>query len=216
MSVDPARLMRYVLALRQSGVTDARLLGAMERAPRSAFAPKEFAAPALDDVAIPLGQGYALSSAAQAAKMIAWLNPQPDDRVLEVGAGTGFLTAILAHLCRRVQAVERRLDLVSKARANLGALRVMNAHVHHGDGLRGWIEEAPYDRMVLCAAAPPFIPHLIAQLAPGGRLLAPTGIGPEPRWRLFEKVEDRLVERADWGPARMPALQTGTVDAAPP
>jgi protein-L-isoaspartate(D-aspartate) O-methyltransferase len=216
MNVDPSRLMRYVLGLRQAGITDPRLLSAMERAPRSAFAPAAFSALALEDLPIPLGEGFEMSTALQAALQVRWLDPQPQDKILEVGAGSGFLTAILSHLCKRVQAVERRLDLVSQARASLGAMRIMNAHIHHGDGLLGWPDEAPYDRIVLGATAPPFIPKLIAQLAPGGVLLAPAGLGATPHWRRFEKVGEHLVERADFGPASALALKPGLAEAPQP
>jgi protein-L-isoaspartate(D-aspartate) O-methyltransferase len=209
MSLDPSRLMQYVLALRQSGVTQPALLAAMERAPRSAFAPPAFMGPALEDLAIPLGDGEVMDRAVEVAERLLWLGPRPSDKVLEIGAGTGFLTAILSHLCKRVVAVERRLDLVSQARASIGALRIMNAHIHHGDGLLGWPEDAPFDRIVLGGAAPPFIPRLIAQLAPGGWLLAPTGLGAQVRWRLFEKLGDVLQERADFGPAQARPLAPG-------
>lgn len=211
-SVDPSRLMQYVLGLRQSGVTDPRVLSAMEKAPRSAFAPPEFAALALEDDAIPLAPGAVLQRPSVLARMVAALQVAPDHRVLEIGAGAGFGLGVLSMLAKRVVGVERRRSLVSKARANLGAMRIMNAHVHHGDGLSGWPDEAPYDRIIMHQGAPPFVPALINQLREGGLLLAPSGLPGRLHLRLFEAVEGRLLERADLGPFEAAMFEAGVID----
>jgi protein-L-isoaspartate(D-aspartate) O-methyltransferase len=209
MTPDPARLMRFVLGLRQQGVTDARILSAMERAPRSVFAPPAFAGVALDDVDVPIGFGEISPRPSQAARLLSAMQVGPGHKVLQIGAGCGALTGVLAHLCRHVVAVERQQDLVSLARAGLGALRVMNAHVYHGDGLMGRADEGPFDRIVLCGAAPPFIPRLIADLVDGGILAAPSGMAGDIRLRRFEKSEGRLVEREDFGPIAAAPLKPG-------
>jgi protein-L-isoaspartate(D-aspartate) O-methyltransferase len=211
--VDPSRLMAYVLALRQNGVTDARVLAAMERRPRSAFAPAAFASLALADRQIPIGEGQFSPRPSEAARLVSALDVRADHKVLEIGAGSGFITGVLAAMARKVTAVERRRALVSHARACLGQMRIMNAHVHHGDGLLGWREEAPFDRMILHGAAPPFVSALIAQLAPGGLMLAAAGLAPKVHWRVFENVDGALAARADLGPADVKPLEPGVAEA---
>lgn len=210
--VDASRLMRYVLMLRQNGATDPRVLSAMEKAPRSAFVDAAFASAALENEPLPIGAGQTSPKPSDAARLLVALDVQPDHRVLEVGSGSGFLTGVLAMMARKVVGVERRRALVSKARANLGALRVMNAHVHHGDGALGWREEAPYQRILLNGVAPPFLPKLIEQLVEGGMLTAPSGLPGAVRLKRFERVEDRLVERADFGPYDAAPLEPGVIE----
>lgn len=204
--------MAYVLALRQSGVTDARVLAAMERRPRSAFAPPAFASLALEDRPIPIGEGQTSPRPSDVARWLSQLDVRPEHRVLEVGAGSGFITGVLAGMARKVVAVERRRALVSHARASLGQQRIMNAHVHHGDGLLGWPDEAPFDRMILNGAAPPYVQTLIAQLAPGGLMLAAAGLAPAVHWRVFEKVDAALTVRVDLGPADVRPLEPGVAE----
>lgn len=211
-AIDPSRLMQYVLALRQAGITDARVLAAMEKAPRSHFAPPEFAALALEDNSIPLPGGGAIPKPSALGRLLTMLAAQPDHKVLEIGAGAGFGTGVLSFLVKRVVGLERRRSLVSMARANLGQMRIMNAHVHHGDGLEGWADEAPYDRVLLHHGAPPFVPKLIAQMKEGALMLAPSGLPGQLHLRLFEAVEGRLVERADFGRIDAAMLEANALD----
>ncbi|MFP3936708.1 MAG: protein-L-isoaspartate(D-aspartate) O-methyltransferase [Phycisphaerae bacterium] len=176
--------------LRGRGIRNARVLEAFRQVPRERFVPPEHADEAYADHPVPIGYGQTISQPYIVALMIEQLDPQPSEKVLDVGAGSGYQTAILAHLCRHVYALERLTELTEQAVLALGALNVTNVSVCTGDGTLGRPEEAPFDG-VICGAAAPEIPDAWAQqLADGGRIVVPVG-GPGAQSLL------RLTKRGD-------------------
>jgi len=162
--------------LRGRGIRHEGVLAAMSTVPREAFLPPEMRHLAYEDRALPLSQGQTISQPYIVAAMTEALEPGPDDRVLEVGTGSGYQAAILAEIVARVYSVERLDDLADEARRALERLGYDNVRIRVGDGTRGWPEEAPFDGIVITAAAPEVPPSLQRQLSEdGGRLVAPVG-----------------------------------------
>jgi protein-L-isoaspartate(D-aspartate) O-methyltransferase len=201
---DPSRLMRFVLEMRQAGVTDARVLSAMERTPRNDFAPEHLEALALDDSALPLAHGQAMTKPSIIGRVLMALGVQPGDNVLEIGAGSGYQTAVLGQLAHKVTSLERWRDMAGEARAGIGAARLMRVHVHGGDGHDGWPAEAPYDRIILNAAVAEIPAPLLDQLKPDGVLIAP--LVRENGQRLMRYRNGAL---EDLGAAQFPMLERG-------
>jgi protein-L-isoaspartate(D-aspartate) O-methyltransferase len=182
--------------IRRRGVTDARVLAAMERIPRERFVPAQEAARAYDDSPLPIGEGQTISQPYIVAYMSELLNVAPDHRVLEIGTGSGYQAAVLAELAREVYSIEIVSALAQQAAATLTSLGYSNVHVRDGDGYAGWPEHAPFDRIIL-TAAPEKVPQpLLDQLADGGRLIAPVGGQLDTQWiTVVDKREGGLVER---------------------
>jgi protein-L-isoaspartate(D-aspartate) O-methyltransferase len=179
-------------------VTDPRVRAAMAAVPRAEFVDPELAARADEDGPLPIGQGQTISQPLVVALMAQALELAPSDRVLEVGAGSGYAAAVLGRLAARVDAVEVREALALRAIDNLARAGAGNVAVHVGDGTAGWPAGAPYHAISVAAGGPAVPPALIDQLAPGGRLVMPVGPRPE-RQRLVrvrrgeagaERVED--------------------------
>ncbi len=200
---DPARLMRFVLEMRQAGVTDARILSALERTPRTHYAPPHLEGLALDDIGLPLAHAQTMTKPSIVARMVAALDPQPGDAVLEVGAGSGFQAAVLSALAHKVVTLERWRDLAADARARFGTARLMRTFAHVADGLEGWADDAPYDRIVVNAALNDIPLPLLDQLKPGGVLVAPIGE------RL---IRYRNGQRDDLGAVKFGAIELGVPD----
>jgi protein-L-isoaspartate(D-aspartate) O-methyltransferase len=177
MSADHDPRAALVLALRQAGVVDARVLDAMERTPRDLFMAEGFEARAWEDAALPIACGQTISQPFVVGAMSAALELTARDKVLEIGTGSGYQTAILAKLCRRVFTLERYRTLLRVAQARLEALRIMNVVSKCADGAAGWPEQGPFDAIIMTCASPTRPDALLAQLAPGGRLVAPVGAG---------------------------------------
>jgi protein-L-isoaspartate(D-aspartate) O-methyltransferase len=213
MSADPARLMRFVLELRQAGVTDARALSALERTPRAHYAPAHLEGLALDDVGLPLAHGQTMTKPSVVGRVIAALGVQADDVVLEIGTGSGFQAAAISALARKVVTLERWRDLAAQARGRFGTARLMRTYAHVADGFDGWPDEAPYDRIVVNAALEDFPAPLLEQLKPGGVLLAPVETAAGQRL-----IRYRNGEREDLGPVKFSPLERGEEEgaAAPP
>jgi protein-L-isoaspartate(D-aspartate) O-methyltransferase len=167
--------MRFVLEMRQAGVTDARALSALERTPRAHYAPRHLEGLALDDVGLPLACGQTMTKPSIVGRIIAALAPQDGDIVLEVGTGSGYQAAALSTLAHRVVTLERWRDLAEEARGRFGRARLMRTFGHTADGFEGWADGAPYDRIVLNGAVTDLPGALLDQLKPGGVLLAPVG-----------------------------------------
>jgi len=157
------------------GVRDPRTLAAMVAVPRHHFVPAALAFAAHDDAPLPVGHGQTISQPYMVAVMTEALLPRRHDRVLEIGTGSGYQAAILAHLVRHVVTVERIAELADGARERLEALALRNVEIHVGDGSLGWPGGAPYDGILVTAASPCIPEPLVAQLAPGGRIAVPVG-----------------------------------------
>lgn len=166
---------RLVMALRKHGVSHPDVLAAMERVPREAFVPDAFRGRAHDDDALPIGHGQTISQPAVVGYMTQQLELGPRMRVLEIGTGSGYQSAVLAALCRRVYSVERCRPLLRGARARFAALDIGNVVTRWADGAHGWPEQAPFDRIAVTAAAPEPPPALLDQLAPEGIMVLPVG-----------------------------------------
>lgn len=157
------------------GIRDPRVLAAMRLVPRHEFVPQRVREEAYKDQALPLGEGQTISQPYMVASMTEMLEISPTDRVLEIGTGSGYQTAVLSVLAREVHTVETRAALAEIARENLARLGYANALVHVGDGTLGWPEAGPFDAILVTAAAPFVPPPLLQQLADGGRLVLPLG-----------------------------------------
>ena len=180
----PDDLVRAVVA---AGVQHERVLQAMREVPRAGFVPPELVVRAYDDAPVPIPHGQVTTQPSLVAQMIAALTLTGDERVLEIGAGYGYQTALLARLARFVWSVERWPDLADAARSNLARHGVANVEVVAGDGSLGLPAHAPFDAIVVAAAFPEVPPPLVAQMAVGGRLVQPIGPGGAEEVVLFEK-----------------------------
>ena len=170
-----ARKIRLIMALRRSGVTDTAVLAAIERIPRESFVPEAFHDQAYEDKALPIGQGQTISQPQVVALMTQALDLTPRHKVLEIGTGSGYQSAVLARLSRRVYTVERHRALLAEAERRFAALRIHNITAIAGDGMKGWPAQAPFDRIIVTAAAAGMPETLLAQLAVGGIMVLPLG-----------------------------------------
>ena len=183
-----------VAAARAEGVRDARLLAAIRDVPRADFVPPALAEGAYEDRPLPIAHGQVTTQPSLVARMVEALGIRGEERVLEIGTGFGWQTALLARLADFVWSVERWPDLADEARARLERAGARNVDVVVGDGSGGLPEHAPYDAILVAAAFPTVPPTLAAQLADGGRLVQPLGPGGAEEVVLFERA-DELLER---------------------
>jgi len=172
------RMARLILSLRSQGVTDPQVLGAVEKIPRELFVPDLFQERSWEDSALPIACGQTISQPFIVGLMTQALNVEPRARVLEIGTGSGYQTAVLSRLARFVYSVERYRTLLAEAETRLKRLGATNVFTRFGDGGDGWPEQAPFDRILVTAAAPGEPKTLLAQLKPNGVLVAPVGRGP--------------------------------------
>ena len=185
---------RLVARLEEQGITHPDVLDALAATPRHVFIEEALAHRAYEDTALPIGHGQTISQPLIVALMTATLLNIPRPRVLEVGTGSGYQTAILAGLCRRVFTIERIEALVGRACERLEALSVNNVVTKVGDGYRGWPEQAPFDG-ILVTAAPRGVPQaLLEQLGPGGRMVLPVGGGEVQELRVIDCGADGFKE----------------------
>lgn len=186
-------LMRLMLALRQAGVRDQRVMKAIEAVPRELFVDRAFRSRAFEDIPLPIACGQTISQPSVVAMMTEALNVTPRCKVLEIGAGSGYHSAILARLARRVYAIERHRPLAMEARDRIQRLGIPNVTLRSGDGTRGWPEQAPFDRILATAAADDAPTPLLEQLRPGGIMVLPVGQSDEVQQLIrIEKTEDGL------------------------
>jgi protein-L-isoaspartate(D-aspartate) O-methyltransferase len=171
--------------LRARGIGDERVLAAMLRVPRHEFAPERYRDQAYDDHPLPIGEGQTISQPYIVARMLESLTLSPVDKVLEIGTGSGYLTALLAELAAEVFSVERHAILADAARNLLTVMGYNNVTVIVGDGSRGLIERAPYDAVIVSAAAAEVPGALLEQLAEGGRLIIPIGTTDSQQLQLI-------------------------------
>lgn len=179
------RMARLILALRSQGVTDPRVLEAIEKTPRELFTPDLFKDRAFEDSALPIACGQTISQPFIVGLMTQALTIEPRARVLEIGTGSGYQTAVLSRLARLVYTVERYRTLMKEAEARFQTLGLTNVITKFGDGGEGWAEQAPFDRIMVTAAAPEEPKKLLAQLKPNGVLVAPIGKGPVQSLRRY-------------------------------
>jgi protein-L-isoaspartate(D-aspartate) O-methyltransferase len=169
------RKLRLLMELRRAGILDPRVLGAIEKTPRELFVPEAFQDQAYENVALPIGHSQTISQPYIVALMTEKLELSGREKVLEIGTGSGYQAAVLARLARRVFTVERHRLLVREAERRFAALRLGNIVTRFGDGIKGWPEQAPFDRIIVTAAASDVPQILVDQLAPGGILVMPVG-----------------------------------------
>lgn len=203
---------RHRMVMRQlagRGVRDSRVLAAMRWVPREWFLPPHLAADAYSDAPLPIGSGQTISQPYVVALMTEHLAPRRTDRILEIGTGSGYQTAILARLAHggQVFTIERLPDLLVEAEERFRRLGLTNIQTRLGDGAAGWPEEAPFDGIVVTAAAPRVPEPLVAQLAPGGRLVIPVGD--------LSAQELVILERPVHGEGQLEQRQAGGVRFVP-
>jgi protein-L-isoaspartate(D-aspartate) O-methyltransferase len=185
---------RMVERLREQGIRDERVLGALSAVPRHLFVEEALASRAYEDTALPIGFAQTISQPYVVARMIeAVLREREPGKVLEVGTGCGYQAAVLARVFREVYSIERIKGLLERARKNLVSLRIANLRLAHGDGYAGLEKVAPFEAIVVAAAAPAMPEALLRQLSPGGRMVLPLRAGANGTQRLV------LVERSGRG-----------------
>ena len=187
---------------------DPRVLAAMADVPRHRFVPSPLATLAYHDAPLPIGFDKTISQPFMVAVMTDLLAPLPTDSVLEVGTGLGYQTAILARLAGRVWSVEVVEELALEAEARLARLGYPNVEIRVGDGSRGWAEHAPFDRILVAAAAEVVPPALVAQLRPGGRMVLPLGGEEAQILTVVDKDAAGQVKRREILPVRFSRLET--------
>lgn len=185
---------RLLMKLRTCGVSDTRVLSAMEHTPRELFVEEAFREHAYDDTALPIASGQTISQPTIVAWMTCALDVHPRMRVLEIGTGSGYQAAILARMCRRLYTIERHRDLLAQAEERFRTLKLNNIVTKRGDGAKGWKEAAPYERIIVTAAAQEVPPALTEQLAPGGIMVIPIGntVSDQQLYRVYKHEDGSL------------------------
>jgi protein-L-isoaspartate(D-aspartate) O-methyltransferase len=183
----PQRAEMIEKQLRRRGIKDVAVLAVMLAVPRHEFVPLDLRARAYEDVPLPIGSGQTISQPYIVAAMTAALHLQLHHRVLEIGTGCGYQAAVLSQLAKEVLTIERQPELASAASEKLSRLGYSNVHVHCGDGSFGLAEFAPFDAILVAAAAPTVPKPLLAQLAEGGRIIIPVGDAEDQELQLIEK-----------------------------
>lgn len=192
--------------LARRGITDPRVLAAMSWVPREWFLAPDLAWQAYRDGPLPIGSGQTISQPYIVALMTASLALQRRHRVLEVGTGSGYQTAVLARLVRHVFSIERLPDLLVEAEERFRRLGIANVDTRLGDGATGWPEAAPFDAILITAATPRVPAPLLEQLTPGGRLVAPIGDHDEQELVILERSGDGWHERRAGGVRFVPLV----------
>ncbi len=217
MSIN-ARKIRLIMALRRSGVTDTKVLAAIERVPREMFVPTSFLDQAWEDTALPIDLGQTISQPLIVALMTQALEVSDRHRVLEVGTGSGYQAAVLSRLCRRLYSIERLRPLLDEAERRFQALRLHNITTRHGDGTRGWPEAAPFHRIMVTAGGDAEAPKdLTEQLAVGGVMVIPLAAGGYGEQRVVRiRRSENGFDLEDLWPVRfVPLLSDPPVESNP-
>ncbi len=209
MSFNEARA-QLILALRQQGIRDARVLEVMETTPREKFVSPEFAAKAWDNQALPIPFGQTISQPFVVGAMTAALGLKGDEKVLEIGTGSGYQTAILSKLCKRVFTIERYRPLLRIAQQKFTDMRLHNVVSKCADGGLGWEDQGPFDAIILTCAAPVRPDLLLGQLKIGGVLVAPVGQGSVQELLRYRRREDGVFEEEELMDVRFVPLLPGT------
>jgi protein-L-isoaspartate(D-aspartate) O-methyltransferase len=206
MAFEKAREKMITAQLGRRGVRDARVLDAMAGVPREAFVSAGTEEFAYEDGPLPIGEGQTISQPYIVAAMAEAAELEPTDRVLEVGAGSGYAAAILSRLASQVFAIERHASLTEAARARCRALGYHNITLKTGDGSTGWPEEAPFDAILVAAGAPKPPEALRRQLKIGGRLIVPVGEVDEQRLLRIRRTDEEGFQEDDLGGVRFVPL----------
>ena len=220
------RKIRLIMSLRSAGIQDTNVLSAIERVPREHFIPEAMQDQAYEDIAVPIGLGQTISQPFVVAKMSEALEVTDLHKVLEIGTGTGYQACVLSKIARRVYTIERHRPLYEIAQDNFKQLCLRNITTLCGDGMRGWpkihgIEQAPFDRIIVTAAArekPPA--ELIDQLSVGGIMVAPVGVSGKQMLKRYKKESEDTYSVSDIMPVRFVPLlpdvaRDGARDDAP-
>lgn len=210
MSLKDDRAGRLILSLRRQGVTDARVLQAMESIDRAVFVHEKFLDQAWEDQALPIDCAQTISQPYIVGLMTQALEVQPRHRVLEIGTGSGYQCAVLSRLARFVYSVERYKSLLAEAENRLKILGLDNVFTRHGDGGQGWPEQAPFDRIMVTAASPHEPTELLKQLKPGGVLVAPVGRTSVQMLNRYTGQPDGSFQRESLCEVRFVPLVEGT------
>jgi protein-L-isoaspartate(D-aspartate) O-methyltransferase len=206
--------MELVLSLRRVGVTDTDVIATMESVPREIFVPEAFRDRSYEDITLPIGHHQTLSQPGVVGLMTEALELDDRKKVLEVGTGSGYQTAILAPLCRRVYTIERHEPLLREAEKRFEELRVRNVTTKVGDGTLGWGAQAPFERIIVTAAAADVPPILADQLSIGGIMVVPIGLSDDFQTILKVVKTDHGLETEELRDVRfvplIPEVSTGT------
>lgn len=204
----PERI-RLLMKLRTSGVSDTRVLSAIEGIPREMFVAEAFRDKAYEDTALPIDSGQTISQPSVVAWMTWALQVGDRMRVLEIGTGSGYQAAVLARLCRMVYTVERHRDLLSVAEERFRKLRISNIMTQAGDGSKGWKIAAPFDRIIVTAAAHAVPAALLEQLAEGGIMVIPVGSSTEQILLRIEKTPEGIKQQHLMSVRFVPLIEGG-------
>ncbi len=204
---------RFIMDLRRGGISDTRVLSAMERVPREDFVPQIFIDQAYENVALPIGYGQTISQPHVVAFMTQALDVSDRLMVLEIGTGSGYQTAVLSHLARRVYTIERAFDFRAAAEKRFATMKRHNITTKVGDGGLGWPEQAPFARIIVTAAAADIPPKLADQLAPDGIMVVPIGDDREHQQIVRVRRTPSGFDSEDLGPARFVTMTAGVEDA---
>jgi protein-L-isoaspartate(D-aspartate) O-methyltransferase len=186
--------------LRARGVQDERVLDAFREVPRELFVEPGLERSAYSDAPLPIGESQTISQPYVVALMVEALEIRPSDRVLEVGAGSGYAAAILSRIAAEVYAIERHPSLAREARERIERLGYGNVEIRAGDGTLGWPGAAPFEAILVSAGGPDVPPALLEQLAPGGRIVIPVGTTGEQELIRITKSGDRRLRKQNLGP----------------
>jgi len=208
------RKIRLIMSLRRAGITDTRVLGAIERIPREAFVPRPFVDQAYEERTLPIGEGQTISQPQVVALMTQALEVKASHKVLEIGTGSGYQAAVLSRLARRIYSIERHRALLVEAEQRFRDLRLTNIHCRYGDGSLGWPEQTDFDRVMVTAAAAALPEALLRQLKDGGILVAP--IGSERGDQVLMRYRRHGAEWSEeaLGEVRFVPLLPGAVEAS--
>jgi len=198
---------RLLMKLRTGGITDTRVLSAIESIPREEFVPESFRDKAYDDTALPIDSGQTISQPTVVAWMTWALSLGDRMRVLEIGTGSGYQAAVLSRLARMVYTIERHKDLLHTAQERFKKLKISNIQTQFGDGSKGWKSAAPFDRIIVTAAAHEVPATLLEQLAEGGIMVVPVGSDSEQVLLRIEKTPQGIVQQHLMGVRFVPLIE---------